>query len=44
VLSYRDYQHPIMGEGRYTELFFLDEGLPERLLPPGARDESPSKG
>lgn len=26
------------------ELLFLDEGLPERLLPPGARDESPSKG
>ena len=25
VLEYKGYQHPIMGKGRYTELFFLDE-------------------
>lgn len=25
VLEYKDYQHPIMGQGAYTELFFLDE-------------------
>ena len=25
VLAFKGYQHPIMGEGRYTELFFLDE-------------------
>ena len=25
VLSFKDYQHPIMGPGAYTELFFLDE-------------------
>ena len=25
VLSYKDCQHPIMGPGAYTELFFLDE-------------------
>lgn len=25
VLSFKGYQHPIMGPGAYTELFFLDE-------------------
>jgi len=25
VLEFKGYQHPIMGEGHYTELFFLDE-------------------
>ena len=25
VLSFKDYQHPIMGPSAYTELFFLDE-------------------
>ncbi len=25
VLSFKDYQHPIMGRSAYTELFFLDE-------------------
>jgi hypothetical protein len=25
VLEFKDYQHPIMGVGHYTELFFLDE-------------------
>lgn len=25
VLEYKDWQHPIMGPGAYTELFFLDE-------------------
>ncbi|MDH3713774.1 MAG: hypothetical protein OET44_08025 [Gammaproteobacteria bacterium] len=25
VLDFKDYQHPIMGAGAYTELFFLDE-------------------
>ena len=25
VLSFKGYQHPIMGRGAYTELFFLDE-------------------
>ncbi len=25
VLDYKGYQHPIMGQGHYTELFFLDE-------------------
>ncbi|MBT6277219.1 MAG: hypothetical protein HOI95_24190 [Chromatiales bacterium] len=25
VLEFKDFQHPIMGKSRYTELFFLDE-------------------
>ncbi|MGI9334156.1 MAG: hypothetical protein ACR2RL_13490 [Gammaproteobacteria bacterium] len=25
VLKFKDFQHPIMGESAYTELFFLDE-------------------
>jgi hypothetical protein len=25
VLEFKNYQHPIMGESRYTELFFFDE-------------------